>query len=611
MEPLHLELLGTVQFRLGKTPLTGFTTLKAQALLIYLVVTQSPHSRDELAALLWRDMPEVQAKKNLRNTLPNLRTLVGPYLTITRHTVALNPACPYDSDVEHFRSALAHPQSLTDLQALKDATALYRHDFLSGFYVRDAPAFEDWMVVEREHLRAIAIDGFLALSALCIEREDYELGLAATQRLLALDPWRETAHQQRMRLLAYTGQRTAALAQYEACYKILADELGVAPMEETIALHKQIKAGTLPLPIPFSQTALAPQPPSPAPEPYIDWSEFPKRLPCYGRQSERHQLRQWLMEQRTALVGLFGQRGQGKTTLASEVVWSCMTDHPARAVASGPFEYVIWRSLVNAPPFTTLLKSWLMCLTAGQVAQIPHHIDEQLAILFDHLRQRRCLLILDHFDCLLHSDATMGAFRPGYADYEQLIHQMHRRVHQSSLLLISWEYPNGFDTLQHDVAGFRELHLRGLSEDGARQLLESYSLSSSPGTLKTLVEQYAGHPLALKSVAETAQYLFDGNLEAFLMEETLILEELRCLLEQQFELLSPSAKSLLLELAVQSDPISLQELRASKSSPLERTQLLTTLSALRRRSWLDIEAGMVRLPNVVTAYLMTYMNPIL
>lgn len=72
MESLHLELLGTVQFRLGNKPLTGFTTMKAKALLIYLVVTQSPYSRDELAALFWRDMPETQAKKKSPQYLAEL-----------------------------------------------------------------------------------------------------------------------------------------------------------------------------------------------------------------------------------------------------------------------------------------------------------------------------------------------------------------------------------------------------------------------------------------------------------------------------------------------------------------------------------------------------------
>ncbi len=606
MEPLYFELLGSVQVRLGKKLLTGFTTMKARALLIYLAVTQSPHSRDELAGLLWRDMPETQAKKNLRNTLPNLRALVGPYLTITRHTVALNRACPCSSDVESFRADLAS-RSITDFQVLKNATALYRNDFLSGFYVRDAPAFDDWVMVEREHLRAMAIDGFLALSALCIERNDYELGLATTQHLLTLDPWRETAHQQRMRLLAYTGQRTAALAQYETCCKILADELGVAPMEETTALHEQIKAEPLAPSKPFSHPALAKRPQSTEPETRIDWTEFPKRLPCYGRQNKRHQLQQWLQEG-AALVGLFGLGGQGKTTLASEVVWSLATDSSTQKATCEPFEYMIWRSLVNAPPFTTILKGWLTYLTDGQVSQVPDHIDEQLAILFEHLRQHRCLLVLDNFNCLLHSDASISAFRPGYEGYEQFIHQMHRRVHRSSLLLTSREYPNGFDALQHDVTGFRELHLRGLSEDDALQLLKSYGLSGCDTATKTLVEQYAGHPLALKSAAETAQQLFDGDLEAFIMEETLILEEMRHILDQQFAPLPSSAKALLLQLATESAPISLQGLRASQTSPFEHTQLLATLSTLRRRSLLDIEAGTIRLPTVVTAYLMTYMN---
>lgn len=148
METLHLELLGTVQFRLGKKPLTGFTTMKAQALLIYLVVTQCPHSREELSALLWRDMPDMQAKKNLRNTLPNLKMLVGPYLTITRHSVGFNRTCPYQLDVEDFRCALAASQPVADFRALKDATSLYRNDFLYGFDIRNAPAFEDWMMME-------------------------------------------------------------------------------------------------------------------------------------------------------------------------------------------------------------------------------------------------------------------------------------------------------------------------------------------------------------------------------------------------------------------------------------------------------------------------------
>jgi DNA-binding SARP family transcriptional activator len=221
-------------------------------------------------------LPEWQAKKNLRNILPNLRALVGSHVLITRHSVAFNRDSPYRMDVEVLQSALDSSQTTTDRQALRAATALYRDSFLAGFYVRDAPAFEDWVLLERENLQAMAIDALLVLARQCIEQDDCGLGLATTKRLLALDPWRETAHQYQMVLLAYGGQRSAALAQYDTCRTGLADELDVEPMEETTALYDQIKAGALTGPpamrasshhdngqLPHTRASLAPGLPAP------------------------------------------------------------------------------------------------------------------------------------------------------------------------------------------------------------------------------------------------------------------------------------------------------------------------------------------------------------
>jgi DNA-binding SARP family transcriptional activator len=188
MDILCLELLGSPHISLGGKPLTGFTTMKAQALLIYLGVTQLLHARDMLASLLWPDMPEWQVKKNLRNILPNLRTLVGSHVLITRHSVVFNRDSPYRIDVEVFQSALASSQTMTDRHALRAATALYRDSFLAGFYVREAPAFEDWALLERENPQAMAIDAPLVLARQCIEQGDFALGPAITRRLLALDP---------------------------------------------------------------------------------------------------------------------------------------------------------------------------------------------------------------------------------------------------------------------------------------------------------------------------------------------------------------------------------------------------------------------------------------
>lgn len=312
---LHLELLGSPSIKLGQHQLTGFVTTKAQALFIYLAMTQRVHSRDTLAHLLWENIPAQQGKKNLRNILSNLRTLVGSYLLITRYTVAFNRHSPYRLDVEMFRSALTASPTTSNLRCLYDTLALYRDDFLAGFYVRDVLAFEDWVLMEREHLHSLACDGLLALAKQCLEQGAYQLGLMTTQRLLALEPWSEVGYQYQMLLLAYTGQRSAALAQYAACCKMLADAFDVPPLQETTTLYNQIKSEA------FEKPRLRPALllPGSRADPQVHWAEFPKRTTVYGRHDELAQLHQWLMMDEVSLVGTFGLGGQGKTTLVAEL----------------------------------------------------------------------------------------------------------------------------------------------------------------------------------------------------------------------------------------------------------------------------------------------------
>src|SRR5258706_10344857 len=97
-DSLSLRLLGTPQAARGGVPLAGFISAKAQALLYYLAVTGRPHTRESLAGLLWSDMPEAQAGKNLRNVLSNLRGLAGAQLLITPQDGGFYPARAYSPD---------------------------------------------------------------------------------------------------------------------------------------------------------------------------------------------------------------------------------------------------------------------------------------------------------------------------------------------------------------------------------------------------------------------------------------------------------------------------------------------------------------------------------
>jgi hypothetical protein len=120
---------------------------------------------------------------------------------------------------------------------------LYRGDFLEGFYVRDAPDFEQWLLGQRAQYRENVLQGLHALAAYAEQAGHLPQAIAHTRRLLTLEPWREEAHRRLMRLLAASGQRATALAQYETCRRVLNEEVAVEPDAETVALVEAIRAG--------------------------------------------------------------------------------------------------------------------------------------------------------------------------------------------------------------------------------------------------------------------------------------------------------------------------------------------------------------------------------
>src|SRR5262249_28052497 len=332
--------------------------------------------------------------------------------------------------------------------------------------------------------------------------------------------------------------------------------------------------------------------------PQVDWTQFPKQPICSGRDIEIAQLSQWLVTDRAGLVGLFGLGGQGKTTLAAQLAWS--------VVENGPFARILWRSLKNAPPFSTMLQGWLAFLSDAPVTPLPHHVDEQLALLFTCLQQQRCLLILDDVECVWGDDPAAETFRAGYEAYGQLMHQMVHTVHQSCLMLISRIRPHAFDTLAMATPEVQSLHVRGLTDDASTHLLHTWGLAGSHNATAALLERCSGHPLTLKLVAMTVQGLLGGNLEAFGSDVLQPFNDLRTVFDQQFTRLSVMEKEIMLRLAEARQPVSLQTLRDTLSQPPSHPILLEALRTLQRRSLLETGAAGLHVPYLVTEYLTHY-----
>jgi DNA-binding SARP family transcriptional activator len=315
---LKLALLGRMQLNWNDEPLNGFVSAKAQALLSYLAVTGQPHSRQALAGLLWGELPEADARRNLRGVVMKLRQFVEPYLTITNQSLAFDRASPYWLDVEQLTTAVSR-NSVSDISQLREAVTLYRGDFMADFQVGFAPAFEEWLMWQRTTLQETVLLAYLQLAQLCSEQSQYVEGIDYLRRVLQIDSVREEAHRHLMWLLTLNGQRAAALTQYDVCREVLQAELGVMPSPETAELAQRIRAGEIKQP-PSGQLAryddragTATEIPEPPPFMAGPPITYPARF--FGRQREISRLFNLLKRRPLQNGAIVGPRRSGKTSL--------------------------------------------------------------------------------------------------------------------------------------------------------------------------------------------------------------------------------------------------------------------------------------------------------
>ena len=328
-----------------------------------------------------------------------------------------------------------------------------------------------------------------------------------------------------------------------------------------------------------------------------DWHDAPEVSYFYGREEELVQVERWVQEDHCRLIAIVGLGGLGKTALAAKA-----TRHLVDRQVATAFDQILWRSLLNAPPLEDLLPDILRFLAGPELIDIPAQLDQRLALLLEHLRQKRCLLILDNLESILESGPGAGAYRTGYEDYEQLLRQLGQYEHQSCVLLTSREIPQGLARLEGDIPRVRSLQLSGLPADAAHQLLVQQGLAGDKAHHTTLINRYSGHPLALKLVAETITDLYFGDVEAFLTEDTLIFADIRDVLDQHFARLSPLEQEIMTWLAIEREPVLVQTLGDNLLGPMPRRAYLEALRALQQRSLLEKQEEGFTLQNVIIEY---------
>ncbi len=254
MHPLHVRLFGPVEVYQGETPRGPFPTKQAKGLFAYLVLHRGrAHTREKLAGTFWATRSERLARNCLRTTIWRVRAVLEPegiapgtYLKSRDHAMEFTGGSDFRLDVADFEDRLHRAEGTTatdsdpdSLRLLEEAVALYRGDLLEGVY-------DDWCVCEQQRLRLMLIDALENLTAYHANCGAWAAALEWSQRLLDRDPLREHAHRDLMRFQFLTGDRPAALRQFDKLVELLDEEFEVSPMPETIALNESIRAGHLP-----------------------------------------------------------------------------------------------------------------------------------------------------------------------------------------------------------------------------------------------------------------------------------------------------------------------------------------------------------------------------
>lgn len=321
-----------------------------------------------------------------------------------------------------------------------------------------------------------------------------------------------------------------------------------------------------------------------------DWGEAIDVSHFYGRQAELKTLETCILEDGCRAVGIFGLGGMGKTTLSVKFAQQIQSQ----------FDYVIWRSLQQAPPLATLLGEILPILAGSTSTE-----DSSIAALMKELHSKRCLLVFDNVESILQDGNRGGQYQPSYEAYCQLFTRICDESHQSCLIITGRDKPNGFALREGKTLPVRAIQLQGLSSTDGQHILSDKGLQANDSQCQGIVKYFGGNPLALKIAATTIQTLFGSNIQAFLAQGSTVFSDLWDLIEQQFNSLSRLQQQIMYWLAINREGVMPAKLQAEILPKVAWKELLEALESLQSRSFIEDERS------IETAYTGLTLQPVI
>lgn len=243
---LSVEFLGRTRISTGKHEIA--LSRQSVSFLAYLALHREiDHPRDVLIEQFWSSCDPARARSCLGTALSRLRKTLKidghDWLEFSpRGEPRISPSAPIWFDIVAFETAVASALSAAQgeldaarLERLVGGLSHYRGDLLIGWY-------DNWVLAERERLRILCLRGYRRLLEHYVAAGDVENALAAGHAALQIEPLQELVQQRVIELYDASGQRAAAIRQYERLAALLRSELGIAPSKNIQSLIARMRA---------------------------------------------------------------------------------------------------------------------------------------------------------------------------------------------------------------------------------------------------------------------------------------------------------------------------------------------------------------------------------
>jgi DNA-binding transcriptional regulator GbsR (MarR family) len=317
---------------------------------------------------------------------------------------------------------------------------------------------------------------------------------------------------------------------------------------------------------------------------YHDLTLAPQIIDFYDRENELATVSNWVFKQNTRLIAVLGLWGIGKTTLVKRFIDLNLEQ----------FEVVIWKSL----KFPKSLDLWLNDLLNTCQKEPKESTDNKIQQLLEVLSNHKCLIVLDDFQNLFAVGQMAGNYQSEYSSYQHFLKLIAEIQHQSHFILISQEKSAEMNYINQENSPTQCLELSGFE---AIDFLKNKGLQDGERWLE-LIQLYEGNPFYLTDIAVLIKDVFDGKVNDFLAENSLVItKKMQSHLKQIFGRCSPLAQQIALELSKVDQPLSREELK--NNLDLSASDLINGLQSLQQRYLIQREQNRFQLSSIFKAYI--------